>query len=235
MKSKSRLDCEVSSSGTRNSKKTLSICRVVNALEATNFARSLRRKRIVVLPANVLNYLLDDQRLIPEDWKKDEGGKILYIYFWGTIYSSSVDRLCVFYLYWGGNEWRYDYECLTRTGDQTTWRQCLQVIAKEESSSSDYALEMCVQFRPGQAVRECDRCEGRSALSLYSWYIWNGSRIHWSYRNPPPVRSSKLQTLHGHLGVPQLKFQSCRELEVFVSDIQCNCNMYKQSQETRTI
>jgi hypothetical protein len=74
----------------------------------------LAEKRIVVLPANVLNYLLDDQRLIPEDWKKDEGGKILYIYFWGTIYSSSVDRLCVFYLYWGGNEWRYDYECINK-------------------------------------------------------------------------------------------------------------------------
>ena len=41
---------------------------------------------------------------------------------------------------------------LTITGNQTTWRQCLQVRTKEESSSSDYALEMRVQFRPRAAM-----------------------------------------------------------------------------------
>ena len=33
--------------------------------------------------------------------------------------------------------------------------------------------------RPG--VLECGVREGRSALPLYCWYVWNGSLIHWSY------------------------------------------------------
>src|ERR1700751_3486385 len=38
--------------------------------------------------------------------------------------------------------------------------------------------------RPG--VLECGRREGRSAPSLYCWYVWNGSLIHWSYRTQLP-------------------------------------------------
>ena len=37
------------------------------------------------------------------------------------------------------------------------------------------AIHMIPQ-RPG--VLECDRCEGRSAPSLYCWYVWIGSLIH---------------------------------------------------------
>jgi hypothetical protein len=37
------------------------------------------------------------------------------------------------------------------------------------------AIHMIPQ-RPG--VLECDRCEGRSAPSLYCWYVWIASLIH---------------------------------------------------------
>lgn len=46
-----------------------------------------------VLNACVLDYLLDNTHLIPEEWK----GKI--IFFWGTIYRHLNGELCVRYLY----------------------------------------------------------------------------------------------------------------------------------------
>lgn len=39
-----------------------------------------------VLPANILDYLLAHQRLIPEQWERDERGCPRWIFFWGTIY-----------------------------------------------------------------------------------------------------------------------------------------------------
>ncbi len=51
------------------------------------------------LKANVLDYLLAHQELIPEEWK----GK--YIFFWGTVYRDSDGCLCVRYLCWGGGRW----------------------------------------------------------------------------------------------------------------------------------
>lgn len=52
-----------------------------------------------VLNANVLDYLLAHTDLIPEEWK----GK--YVFFWGTIYRSADDKLCVRCLYWDGGQW----------------------------------------------------------------------------------------------------------------------------------
>ena len=52
-----------------------------------------------VLNANVLDYLLAHPELIPEEWK----GK--YVYFWGTIYRSSVGGLCVRALCWDDGRW----------------------------------------------------------------------------------------------------------------------------------
>jgi len=56
-----------------------------------------------VLNATVLEYLFENQELIPEEWK----GK--YIYFWGTIYRGSSGSLCVRYLYFRGGQW--DWYC----------------------------------------------------------------------------------------------------------------------------
>lgn len=58
-----------------------------------------------VLNANVLDYLLKNTRLIPEDWKEDEKGNTRYIFFWGTIYRYSDGDLCVRFLFWGGDAW----------------------------------------------------------------------------------------------------------------------------------
>ncbi|MBI5465973.1 MAG: hypothetical protein HY974_01640 [Candidatus Kerfeldbacteria bacterium] len=63
-----------------------------------------------VLNANVLDYLLANPHLIPEEWK----GK--YIFFWGTIYRGSGGDLYVRYLYWGGDRWDWDY-CYWLDGD----------------------------------------------------------------------------------------------------------------------
>ncbi len=60
------------------------------------------RKRLAnrpVLNANVLDYLLANPHLIPEEWK----GK--YVFFWSTVYRYSDDRLCVRYLYWRDGRW----------------------------------------------------------------------------------------------------------------------------------
>ncbi len=56
-----------------------------------------------VLNANVLDYLLANPHLIPEEWK----GK--YVYFWGTIYRSRSGNLIVRCLYWGGDKWIWGY------------------------------------------------------------------------------------------------------------------------------
>lgn len=56
-----------------------------------------------VLNANVLDYLLDHPKLIPEEWK----GKV--IFFWGTIYRDSAINLSVYCLLWYGFEWRRNY------------------------------------------------------------------------------------------------------------------------------
>lgn len=60
----------------------------------------------LVLNANVLDYLLAHQELIPESWK----GKA--VFFWGTIYRNSDGLLCVRYLGWGGSEWDWNYRWL---------------------------------------------------------------------------------------------------------------------------
>ena len=52
-----------------------------------------------VYNANLLDDLLKNPHLIPEDWK----GK--YIFFWGTIYRLSDGSLYVRFLYWRGGRW----------------------------------------------------------------------------------------------------------------------------------
>ncbi|MDP3645911.1 MAG: hypothetical protein Q8R25_02390 [bacterium] len=52
-----------------------------------------------VFNANLLDYLLKNPHLIPEEWKDK------YIFFWGTIYRGSGGYLYVRYLYWYGGRW----------------------------------------------------------------------------------------------------------------------------------
>ncbi len=54
-----------------------------------------------VLNANVLDYLLANQNLIPREWRFRE------IFFWGTIYREEYGKLIVRYLTWSSEgEWQ---------------------------------------------------------------------------------------------------------------------------------
>ncbi|MFA5163387.1 MAG: hypothetical protein WC441_02545 [Patescibacteria group bacterium] len=66
-------------------------------------------KRKIVLNANVLDYLLEHRELIPESWKM---GRVL---FWGTIYRSEGNGLCVRYLSYGLAGWTASFEWITGT------------------------------------------------------------------------------------------------------------------------
>lgn len=59
-----------------------------------------------VLNANVLDYLYENQELIPDSWKDK------YVYFWGTIYRYSDDILFVRYLYFHDGRWYRHYRWL---------------------------------------------------------------------------------------------------------------------------
>jgi hypothetical protein len=59
-------------------------------------------KKLPLLNANVLDYLLKNQELIPEEWKK------LKVYFWGTIYCEGSTPYAR-YLNWSGEEWFWYY------------------------------------------------------------------------------------------------------------------------------
>lgn len=66
-----------------------------------------------VLNANVLDYLLANTNLIPEEWR----GKA--IFFWGTIYRGSDGGLRVRCLDWFGGGWHWGYDRLGRD-----WGDC---------------------------------------------------------------------------------------------------------------
>ena len=56
-----------------------------------------------VCNANLLDYLLVNPQLIPDEWKSKA------VFFWGTIYRRSDGRLCVRDLYWDGGRWLSDF------------------------------------------------------------------------------------------------------------------------------
>lgn len=65
-----------------------------------------------VMNANLLDYLLDHPNLIPEEWKVDEKGSTRYVFFWGTIYRSSIDNRFVCGLCFNGGRWKRSNYCL---------------------------------------------------------------------------------------------------------------------------
>lgn len=70
-----------------------------------------------VVNANLLDYLLAHQELIPEEWKN----VFVFVFFWGTVYHNPAGDLlsriypnpagdfCVRYLYWDGAIWWWNY------------------------------------------------------------------------------------------------------------------------------
>ena len=79
-------------------------------IEGNKLRQELAKK--LVLNANVFDYLIHHPHLIPEDWKKDENGNTLLIFFWGTIYRDAGDRLYVCSLYFFEGRWRAGYRWL---------------------------------------------------------------------------------------------------------------------------
>jgi hypothetical protein len=59
-----------------------------------------------VLNACVLDYLIANPHLIPEEWKGEA------VFFWGTIYSHPDGCLCVCCLIWDGVRWRSGFNWL---------------------------------------------------------------------------------------------------------------------------
>lgn len=62
---------------------------------------------VKVLNANILDQLIKDPELYPESWKKDDEGKTLYIFFWGTVYVDFNTEPFVRCLYWRDGEPRW--------------------------------------------------------------------------------------------------------------------------------
>lgn len=57
----------------------------------------------LALDANVLDYLLKNTAIIPEECKHKA------VFFWGTIYRGPLDRLYVRFLYFRGERWYSNY------------------------------------------------------------------------------------------------------------------------------
>lgn len=63
-----------------------------------------------LLKTNVLDHLLADTRLIPDEWKTDKQGRVQRIPFWGTLLSDPYGHLFVHCLCWDENErWYWGY------------------------------------------------------------------------------------------------------------------------------
>lgn len=99
----------------------------------------LRKKIKNPLNANVLDYLLNNPHLIPEEWKQDEQGQTRYIYFWGTIYRDSGSSFCVRCLYWYGGHWQAGHFWLD--GDFGGQSPTLLLASSSSQSSSPSDLD----------------------------------------------------------------------------------------------
>ncbi len=71
----------------------------------------------IVEHPNILDALIELPHLAPEDWKRDELGRIRFIFFWAVIYRDSDGDLCVRCLYFRGDGWCSHYCRLDRGWD----------------------------------------------------------------------------------------------------------------------
>ena len=67
-------------------------------------------EKLPVFNANLLDYLIGNPYLIPEEWKVTSSGEIRYIFFWGTTFLDEDSRICVACLYWNGYYWDKGYK-----------------------------------------------------------------------------------------------------------------------------
>ncbi len=82
-------------------------------------------EKMPVMNACVLDYLLANPHLIPEEWK----GKA--VFFWGTIFRYSDGNLYVRCLIWRGGQWQSYYGWLDRDWDGSFPAALSQVSTKK--------------------------------------------------------------------------------------------------------
>lgn len=75
-------------------------------IQGHELRKELDNGKLVLLNANLLDYLLEHPELIPDAWK----GKA--VFFWGTVYRDSDGHLNVRYLSWNDGRWNWDYNWL---------------------------------------------------------------------------------------------------------------------------
>jgi hypothetical protein len=80
-------------------------------------------KSLPMLNANVLDFLLKNQYLVPAEWKDE------YVYFWGTIYRRGSE-LRVRYLYdCGSCDWNSDSSPISKNCSFDTHRPAAMLVA----------------------------------------------------------------------------------------------------------
>jgi hypothetical protein len=94
------------------------ICLCYSKLQKTEgiLGTKLRQKlaKKPIMNANVLDYLLANQHLIPDRWKEETNGNTISVFFWGTIYRDWEGELCVRCLRWRNAAWHWNCNWLDR-------------------------------------------------------------------------------------------------------------------------
>lgn len=74
-------------------------------INGENLLKYFREKHTPVLNAIIWEYLRDNPKEIPDEWKINQKGEVQYIFFWGTIDRSPQGNLYVRYITWTGGNW----------------------------------------------------------------------------------------------------------------------------------
>ena len=106
-----------------------------------------------VLNANILDALYENTHLFPEEYKKDELGKIRFICLQETVYRDPcVDVLCVRGLYFLNGTWRRDY---------SWFRDGWMVARPVNIESKNITIDRSTPFNPADFIGA-------------GWTIWRG-------------------------------------------------------------
>ena len=82
-------------------------------IQGHNLLVEIEGQQWVVHNATLLDFFLKNPQFWPDDWKKDEAGNTIYIFFWGTQFlRPSFGSVCVRYGYWHGETVVSDYDWL---------------------------------------------------------------------------------------------------------------------------
>ena len=72
------------------------------------FSRLEAKMAGVVLHPNIKSAMMENEHLFPENWKRDEAGNILNIYFWAVGFRYGQGSRCVGYVYFLLGAWHED-------------------------------------------------------------------------------------------------------------------------------